>query len=81
VAEPWLGGHVSLADRAADQLGEHVVLALEVEVEAAPGDLGRREDVGNGDLVEAVLGEEPAGGLQDHRTNVALFAPGRLRTP
>src|SRR4051794_371354 len=54
------GGH-----GAPDELGQDVVLAVEVEVEAAAGDAGRGQDVADGQVAERLRGEQPGGGGQD----------------
>ena len=57
-------GEQLLADR--DQhLGEHRVLGREVLVERGPGDAARRAEVGDRDAVEAALGEEVGGDVED----------------
>ena len=53
-------------------------LALEVEVEARAGDLRRLEDVGDAELVEASLGEESLGGVEDGLAEFALLALGAV---
>jgi len=56
--DPRFGGLVAGADRAADEFGQHRVLALDVEVEVEAGtrDWCGGQDVGHGELVEAALG-------------------------
>ena len=62
---------MALGDGAADQLGEDVVLAVEVEVKGAPGNFGRGEDVGDREVAEAVIGEQAGRGGQDGLAQVA----------
>jgi len=56
---------VSAGDGTPDEFGQDVLLAVEVEVEAAAGDPGRGEDVADGQLAERAIGEQPGGGGQD----------------
>ena len=67
---------------AADQFGEHVVLAVEVEVERAAGNPGRREDVSHGEIAEVMLGEQAGRRGQDGLAQVRpAFAAGRRAAP
>src|SRR6266568_1218315 len=68
-------------DGAPDELGQDVVLAVEVEVEAAAGDAGRGEDVADGEVAERAVGEQPGGGGQDGLAQVRGVAAARGPAP
>src|SRR5216110_415562 len=68
-------------DGAPDEFGQDVVLAVEVEVEAAAGNAGPGEDVADGEVAELAVGEQPGGGGQDGLAQVGGVAAARGPTP
>src|ERR1700710_1153278 len=55
------GGHL---DRGGKAIGD----TIEVRIEPAPGESGDRENVGNGEIFVAALGNDPRGGFDQYRT-------------
>jgi hypothetical protein len=79
--QPGRGGIVATGDGAPDEFGQHVVLAVEVEVEAAAGDAGRGEDVADGEVAELTVGEQRGGSGQDGLAQVGGVAAARGPAP
>ena len=74
---------MAAGDGAPDEFGQDVVLAVEVEVEAAAGDAGLGEDVADGEVAELAVGEQPGRGGQDRLPQVrgvaAVRGPASVR--
>jgi hypothetical protein len=79
--QPGRRGVVAAGDGAPDEFGQDVVLAVEVEVEAAAGDTGRGEDVADGEVAELTVGEQRGGGGQDGLAQVRGVAAARGPAP
>jgi hypothetical protein len=71
ISQPGRRGGVALGHGAADQLGQDGVLAVEVEIEGAPGDSCRGEDIADGEVAEVAIGEQATGSGQDGLAQVA----------
>jgi len=68
---------VAAGDGTPDEFGQDVMLAVEVEVEAAAGDAGRDEDIADGEGAERAIGEQPGGDGQDGLAQVRSVAAAR----
>src|SRR6185437_14654460 len=79
--QPGGSGVVAAGDGAPDEFGQDVVLAVEVEVEAAAGDAGHGEDVADGEVAELTVGEQRGGGGQDGLAQVGGVAAARGPAP
>jgi hypothetical protein len=65
MVQPGRGGVVAAGDRTPDELGQHVMFAVEIEVEAAPGHPGGGQDFTHGQVGERPLGQQALRGGQD----------------
>src|SRR6202042_454757 len=61
MSQPWISRIMALGHRPHDQLGQHVVLAVEVEVEGASRYPGRAQDVSDGEVAERLIRQETGG--------------------